>query len=458
MTKKRCPLPWQQVVVGISGIIVPCCYRPWPEAFGNLRDDEVSAIWNGPRFTALRRDMVERGVEGACPDCQMIPVQGLPPLMRKPEYLDGETPYARNMAVLEREFAEGASVLEAAPTMFTISPSGICDLACPHCSQRENHVSKESVGDNAWNAIRDLTPRLDYLNWGGGEPTVQPEFRRFLASGLPESSPHLTLAMISNGLTLKPGLIERLCRFHGANIQISIDAGTRETYERVRPPAKWDVLTANLRALAEARKTNPGVWLVGSYTINKGNVADLTAYIRLCRELEMPSSFYMVWHYPPRFRPDLFNDVDAETVGWRDEFARARDAAARFDAEELPTCRDPNGELYAMYPFLDRYLETITTAMDAAATHRPRRFDLGSECADRFALIRRQSDRVEVAYGRCDASGALDVRVPDAPLRIELWETEYLYRRVALAHYDDPWNPADAGRFKLDAPPSGAAP
>lgn len=451
MTKTLCPLPWQQMVVGITGIAVPCCYRPWPEAFGNLKTQNVHSIWNGPRYVELRKAMVEGGIEAACPDCQIIPVQGIPPLMKKPEFMeDKNTPYAANMTTVEDEFSAGATTLAARPTMFTISPSGRCNIVCPHCSQHENHLSKEEVGDNAWAAIRDLTPTLDYLNWGGGEPTIQPEFRRFLESGLPEQAPQLTIAMISNGLLLKQDLVRRLAGFRKTTLQVSIDAGTKEVYEKVRWPAKWEVLQRNLRDMIELERTQKGFWVVGSYTINKSNVLSIVDYIALCRELGLPSSFYSVWHYPPEHRPDLFNDVDAETVGWEEEFRQAREDAHRYDAEAPPTCIAPDGSLYTMTPFLERYLGIIEAGMAEALGHIQRSFSFGAACAGRFVLVRRQSDRRAVAYGTCGKDGTVTARVPMVPLRLEIWENGYLHQRIALAHCDDPLDQPEVFRMRFD--------
>ena len=57
--QKRCHIPWFHTLIGPSGDVYPCCqtHRRMPP-LGNVRDEPLTAIFNGPAYAALRRRML----------------------------------------------------------------------------------------------------------------------------------------------------------------------------------------------------------------------------------------------------------------------------------------------------------------------------------------------------------------------------------------------------------------
>ena len=429
MSPERCPLPWQQMVVGNSGNVVPCCYRSWKTHFGDVRKEDCEAIWNGAAYRQLREEMTRVGHLQACPDCQIRGPQGIPKFQAKPQFFDSNPAYAENMKTVQGEFDSGASRMKGKCTMLTIAPSGKCNLSCVQCAQRENFVYREKIGPNAWLLIESLIPHLDYLNWSGGEPLIMPELEKFLASELLSQCPQLTFAGMTNGQLFDVELVRKIKHLAQINVGVSIDAGTQETYERIRRGGSWSKLMGNLQDLASRRSEFPNLWFAGSYTINKMNVLDICKYIDLCKELRMPTCFYYVWHYPTDLRPDTFCDVDAETVGWEEELNRANAAARAFDEMQFEECRH-DGQLYKMYPFLDRYATIIQQAIAKARDYRRVRIWLGPEHAGKFVLAVRSGTTDAVSYGYCGKKGFTEMRLPDADVDYRVYEDRYLHRPV----------------------------
>jgi radical SAM protein with 4Fe4S-binding SPASM domain len=69
-----CPYPWTSLIVASNGDVVPCC-RDWERmsVLGNVFDEPLEDIWNGERFVALRRALLEGrpGDVAACRDCDL---------------------------------------------------------------------------------------------------------------------------------------------------------------------------------------------------------------------------------------------------------------------------------------------------------------------------------------------------------------------------------------------------
>lgn len=110
---------------------------------------------------------------------------------------------------------------------------------------------------------------------GGGEPTVHPQFDDLCELIL---SRGIKLAVVTNGLLLKPKRLEILKR--AAWVRVSVDCSNRETYAKVRqvPPAEFDVVSENVKRFAAMkRRATLGV----GYVVTQGSYAELHAACRL---------------------------------------------------------------------------------------------------------------------------------------------------------------------------------
>jgi MoaA/NifB/PqqE/SkfB family radical SAM enzyme len=419
-----CPEPWQRMVVGISGIVVPCCYRPWPEAFGNLKTQTWEEIWNGKSYQELRLLMKLRGHQGACPDCQIRDTNGLPGTAVKYDLLNNGSAYARNAKKFLKEFSEGVAILTAKCSSLTLSPSGKCNLHCIQCAQREAHFYREEIGENSLAAMHNLLPYLGTLGLGGGEPMIMAEYQECLAAAAEHN--HLTFTLITNGLLLDECQLRQIINFHSANIAISIDAGTKDIYDKLRG-GNWDRLYNNLLSASKIRKIKKNIFFSGSYTINKINILDLCNYIKMCIELRLPSSFYYVWHYPPDLRPDLFCDAEKETAGWLEEIDNALILARKFDDAQYEEsfC---DGVQYQMTPFLNKYLGIIKEAMLKSRGYGEYRSSLRPALGNKFILAVDTAAGQPVAYGYSDQSGKIYLRLPARTnLCLCAYDDRYMY-------------------------------
>jgi len=69
-----CPYPWFSFFIGNNGDVVACCRDlDHQTVLGNLFEQEFDEIWNGDKYQALRRDLVEKSPEkqAACVGCDM---------------------------------------------------------------------------------------------------------------------------------------------------------------------------------------------------------------------------------------------------------------------------------------------------------------------------------------------------------------------------------------------------
>ena len=69
-----CPYPWFSFFIANNGDVVACCRDlDHLTVLGNLFEQEFDEIWNGEKYQALRRDLIEANPEkqAACVGCDM---------------------------------------------------------------------------------------------------------------------------------------------------------------------------------------------------------------------------------------------------------------------------------------------------------------------------------------------------------------------------------------------------
>jgi len=108
---------------------------------------------------------------------------------------------------------------------------------------------------------------------GGGEPSAHPQFEHVLEACL---SRNLELALVTNGVNLHPTGLNLLKSAKW--VRFSIDAGTSETYCRVRNVSEnhWHKVWSNIKTLCQIRDDCKSPLIVGvGFVVTKDNYQDV---------------------------------------------------------------------------------------------------------------------------------------------------------------------------------------
>ena len=71
---RLCPYPWSSLNIASNGDVVACCRDlQHKSTLGNVLDQPLKEIWNGPRMRKLRRSLIDGkpANENACRDCDL---------------------------------------------------------------------------------------------------------------------------------------------------------------------------------------------------------------------------------------------------------------------------------------------------------------------------------------------------------------------------------------------------
>lgn len=136
----------------------------------------------------------------------------------------------------------------AMPHMLYVELSNVCNTRCVYCPCPGYHFDEPFLlQDVLEKIIVSLSHQpVDKIIIGGGEPTLHPEFDAF-ARRLKHCAKFLSV--VTNGQWTDDGITAALADGTFDLVEVSVDAGGKEEYEKAREGARYDRLIANLRML-----------------------------------------------------------------------------------------------------------------------------------------------------------------------------------------------------------------
>jgi Radical SAM superfamily len=271
-----------------------CDCAAWlPYSIGNVIDAESpDAIWNSEGAQEIRRSILD-GDFTYCSRtlCPAILNDTLP---KREEVVE-----PRLRAILDAN----KTVLDESPQLLSLGHDSSCNLACPSC--RTEIIMADRAQNERLDRARDrvILPMLRGDGTGlrltaWGDPFASRHYRSLLEALKDDDHRGVRLFLQTNGLLLTrnqwaamPHLADRV-----AGLFVSVDAATRETYENVRRPGRWDVIEENLHFFGELRRQGlfpdaPAPDPVGlqrggfalCFVVQKDNFHEMPAFVRLGR-------------------------------------------------------------------------------------------------------------------------------------------------------------------------------
>jgi MoaA/NifB/PqqE/SkfB family radical SAM enzyme len=206
-----CSRPWRGITVLSDGDVVCAC----PDVsktnrLGNVIQDPVKDVWNGPGYAALRRAIEE--------DIERVPVcVGCPLRIATPP-------------------PKGMHVNVPMPRALFSETVGGCNLVCPGCNRRSIESNRKSLHmhlEDYKRIIDQLSPDLRYVEfYVGGENWAQACAGEMVKYCL-DRNPDCLLQSSTNGMYFHTDERAIACVKSGIHLLVfSIDGTTQEIYEK----------------------------------------------------------------------------------------------------------------------------------------------------------------------------------------------------------------------------------
>jgi mycofactocin radical SAM maturase len=178
---------------------------------------------------------------------------------------------------LTAQFARGLS----APICLTWELTYACNLSCVHCLSSSGRRDPRELSTAQCQAVIDELERMQvfYVNIGGGEPTVRPDFWELVDYAVAH---RVGVKFSTNGVKITPAVARRLTGTDYIDVQISLDGATAEINDAVRGTGSYQTALAAMAHLAEAGFR--GFKL--SVVVTRQNVGQLDEFAALARRYD----------------------------------------------------------------------------------------------------------------------------------------------------------------------------
>jgi wyosine [tRNA(Phe)-imidazoG37] synthetase (radical SAM superfamily) len=269
--KLFCPVPFKRMEIERGGKTCLCCWiRKSP---GNLHQDSLMTLWNSPVAQEIRGSILD----GTFRYCK---------LNFCPYYAAGKLPFQKDVAADPYEDIIRNRRTKINTMNLWLSFDHRCNLRCISC--RNSNVllpEKEQTENRAlMESVKKALPAITTLGISAkGEPFASPVIRDFLFTFDSATHPNLKLSILTNGQLHTPECWEKMQKAHPAisSVRISIDAATKETYEKIRLGGSFEKLMENLDYLSKLRALNAIGELTINFVVNADNFTEMKDFVKM---------------------------------------------------------------------------------------------------------------------------------------------------------------------------------
>lgn len=254
MKETFCPRLWNEYYINDKGFVFSCCHNK-PQAIGNIHNNSLEEIYNGPIIRKLRS-----------------------------QSLNGKLSCFKNCNLLSKEEIDSFNftsdlILVSDLQRLKISFGEACNINCRMCWQ--NSKSKIMLNDQLLIEKINLS-HFKYLDVQGGEPFFIKTCRNYLNHAFQNN---ISLGILTNGTIMTDQLAELLSQKNGF-VKISLNAACQKTHDYINKGSKWDLVIKNIAKLKQTRDNyNSKLQIIGHMTLVLANIKELPQFIKNFKDL-----------------------------------------------------------------------------------------------------------------------------------------------------------------------------
>ena len=315
-----CKVPLETIWIGDKGTTRLCgCPDYLDISCGNMGITDNDEIWNSTLAKIMRLSVINNTYTFCSRElCREF--NGNP---------DGDKLLERKEADFTREY----------PNIIKVANDYVCNLHCPSCRKMIHAKNDDNEELEIVTCIDSLMESgwLDKANnvvvGASGESFLSPSYRKIIFDGVAHRN---SIDIMTNGTLFTPQIWEKMeGKYKHVTFSVSIDAATKETYEKVRCGGNWDKLMENMAFLSKLRKENKVESVMVNMIVQKKNYREIPDFIRWAKEMEFDSVYLShIWNWGT-FSADEFENE----VSMFDKDGKMKTELAKV--LEDPICKDP---------------------------------------------------------------------------------------------------------------------
>jgi MoaA/NifB/PqqE/SkfB family radical SAM enzyme len=262
---------------------------------------------------------------------------------------------------------------------------------------------------NQFTKIIDQFPNLKWIGLTGiGESFVNKDFMEMLRY---VKDHDIFVELYDNFFYINKQMSQQIVEMEIDRIFISLDAATKETYEKMRPGSNFTTVLEHIgelfRIKREQNKDFPGISF--HFIVTADNIKEIPAYIKLIRKLSNGESgiqFSRLLHRYPEIEP-MFIEIPDEVIESSEELARENGIRVNWNLDVLSEKPPVQECIEWIMPFIFVTGDVIPCCSGNEANNRDnqRKYSLGNIFEQDFGTIwngeRYRKLRKDIQSGKC---------------------------------------------------------
>lgn len=233
--------------------------------------------------------------------------------------------------------------LESYPSYIEVEVTTRCNLKCIICERTYWDEPNRDMSFEEFKYIIDQFPRLKWIGLTGiGESFINKDFLKMLEY---VKSKDILIELYDTFYFIDKKTSEELVRLKVDKVFASIDAATKQTYEKIRVGSDFEKIIANVKELFRQKKEKETFFpkISFHYIVNKLNLSEIPQYIDLVNNITEGSQtsiqFTRMLHEYKQTK-DLFTEVPKEIIDAANEKSKKFNIPVQWNAN-IPACKPP---------------------------------------------------------------------------------------------------------------------
>lgn len=171
------------------------------------------------------------------------------------------------------------------PFAIEIEITNVCNKKCLICEHTYWEEPPRHLSLDDFKAIVGQFPRLKWVNMTGeGDAFMNPDYLKMIEV---LKKRNVVTYLVDSFDLIDKDTARRIIELGVEGIWVSMDAATRETYEKIKKGCNFERTIANIKGLIEIKKEkrSPLPEISFRYIINKLNVQEMPRFVKLVRSL-----------------------------------------------------------------------------------------------------------------------------------------------------------------------------
>ena len=297
----RCLVPWNTLGINQNGNVFICESPSWVPIFvGNmLETHDIFDILNSDSAHKIRQEIVANRYfycnNNLCSFFAQI---------NKSHYTQIPIDQTPTPFIHDKKYT-----VDSIPTNIIFDFDYTCNFKCPSCrteviNWNDHHIIKpinnrlvQQIKNQVIDRIED---QLVTIRWAGGEPFMSEAYIELFEYIIASGKQNIQNVIQTNGSLLqqKQILVKQLLPYI-VELRISFDAGTEETYKKIRVNGSWSRLIDNARWIKEVITISKyNTKLTADFVVQKDNYKEIPMFVDLCKSIGIDNiNLQKMWNW-----------------------------------------------------------------------------------------------------------------------------------------------------------------